>query len=306
MLPNFVIIGAQKAGTSFMVRCLKEHPDVFLPVSETRFFEDPDYLHSDIKQLYHPFRYVSQEKAVGIKRPSYLARPECPARIFKHLPDAKLVAILRNPVERAIAGYYHEMKCGFIPMMSLEDGMAKVLSGAYTDSHPIAQDIINFGFYHRHLTRYLEFFDKDQILVQLFDDLKANPLESIRQVYRFLCVDERFVPTALAVKSQRNPGVYSLTRIRWLSLRNPFMYTYYHHRTRRHRKQPTPLNRLINRGITEIDGKLLARLCDNSKPNPSPDLRARLFTTYAEDINRLEDFLGRELQSWRIQALEGK
>ncbi len=286
------------------MRCLREHPDVFVPVGETRFFEDPDYLHSDINQLEHLFRSVSQEKAVGIKRPSYLARPECPARIYKHLPDAKLVAILRNPVERAISGYYHEMKCGFIPMKSLEAGIAKVLNGEYADSHPIAQDIVDFGFYHRHLTRYLEFFDKDQILVQLFDDLKANPLESVRQAYRFLGVDERFVPTTLTVKNQTNPGVYSLTRIRWLSLRNPVMYTYYHHRTRRHRKQLTPLNRLISRVIKEIDGFLLARLCDNSKPNPSADLRARLYEIYAEDIDRLEGLLGRELANWRLETPE--
>ena len=76
MLPNFVIIGAQKSGSTFALRCLGEHPEVFMPTGETRFFEDPEYLRHDISDLEAIFRDASHKKALGIKRPDYLAKPE--------------------------------------------------------------------------------------------------------------------------------------------------------------------------------------------------------------------------------------
>jgi hypothetical protein len=298
MLPNFVVIGAQKSGTTFVLKCLGEHPDVFMPPGETRFFEDPEYLQTDINQFEALFRDVSQKKAVGIKRPDYLAKPECPERIYKHIPEAKLIVILRNPVKRAISAYFYQMQQSFIPIRPIEEGMAKVINGEYRDSYPKSEEIVEYGFYHRHLLRYLNYFDRNQMLIMPFDDFIRNKRESIRKIYRFIGVNDEYMPES--IRSRTNPGVYSLTRLRILTIRNPFMYAYNDERTKRYRKQdPQLLDRLINKMVIWTDRLLLAPICDNSKPALSANLTDRLFEIYKEDINRLEGFLGHNLTGWK-------
>ena len=153
MFPTFLIIGAQKSATTFVHKCLREHPDVFMPNGETRFFENPEHLQTDITQFEALFRNVSQEQAIGIKRPDYLAKPECPPRIYQHIPHAKLLVILRNPVERAISAYFHLMNCSFIPIRPAEEGLTKILDGEYKDLYPKSREIIEYGFYYKHLMR---------------------------------------------------------------------------------------------------------------------------------------------------------
>ncbi len=299
MLPNFLIIGAQRAGSTFVHECLEEHPDVFMVPGEISFFEDPDYLQSNINQFEELFDNVSQEKAIGIKRPAYLPKPECPERIYKHMPNAKLIVILRNPVERAISAYFHQMRNSFIPIKPVEEGMTKVINGEYKDSYPRSKEIIDFGFYHQHLMRYLRYFDTNQILVMLYSDIKVSPLESVKQIYRFLEINDEYIPKAL--KSKPQSSLYSLTRLRTLAISNPFIYTYNKDRTRLYVKQrQTLLGRLINRMVSLTDGLLLSRICSNSKPELSTNLKNRLFKIYEEDINRLEDFLGRKLTNWKL------
>lgn len=309
MLPNFLIIGAQKSGSTFFLKCLGEHPDVFMPPGEIRFFEDPEYLNSTIEQLEGLFQHVSHQTALGIKRPGYLSRPECAARIHHHIPQAKHIAILRNPVERAVSAYYHLMKCGFIPVKAVEEGLGQIVSGEYQKAYPKAAEIIDFGFYYRHLTRYLEYFTPDQMLILPFDAIKANALDAIKQTYRFIGVDDGYVPKRLQVPGRQNPnpGVYSLTRLRVLNLRNPFLYTYNQDKTRRYSKpRRTLVAKIADKLITSTDNMVLTRLVGNEKPEISPELTYRLFKIYEDDINHLETFLSQELTGWKIASPNGK
>jgi hypothetical protein len=127
MLPNFVIIGAQKSASTFLQVCLSDHPNVFLPNGETPFFESPDYEQSNVSDLERIFEKRS-EKRIGIKRPNYIGKPEVPKRIEFHLPHAKLIAVLRNPIDRAISAYYHNINYGFIPPINVENGIRKIIT----------------------------------------------------------------------------------------------------------------------------------------------------------------------------------
>jgi hypothetical protein len=300
VLPDFVVIGAQKSGSTFFHECLREHPDIFMPPGETRFFEDPEYLQTDISRFEAMFDAVPGEKVIGIKRPDYLAKPECPARIHKHIPNAKLVAILRNPVERAISAYFHEMRQSFIPIQPLNEGLRRIIAGEYKDSYPKSEEIIEYGFYYRHLKRYLDYFHRDQILVILFDTLKSKPLESVRRAYGFLGVNATYTPQS---KRSRGAGVYDLPRITLLRIPNSFMHTYNSNRTKRYQKQPKPLlGRLIKRAVTSADRLLLAPTFGNSKPELDVQVADDLFKLYEQDINSLEDFLGQKLTAWKSYA----
>ena len=299
MLPNFVIIGAQKAGTTFVRNCLRDHPDVFMPSTETRFFEDPEYLRTDFSQFEALFRNVSHERTVGIKRPDYLAKPECPERIHRHIPQARLVAILRNPIERAISAYFHLMTYGFIPIRPLDEGMTRILDGEYKERYPKADEIIDYGFYYQHLMRYLQFFDKSQMLIVLFGAIRADPRRLMEQIYGFVGVDDRHVPKSLGMKDERNSGVYSLARIRFLASCNPLMYTYEDHRTSRHPRRRTLWRRAANRAVLWTDQRVLAPIYGKAKPQLSADLGRVLHGIYREDIDGLEDLLGQKLADWK-------
>jgi hypothetical protein len=75
MLPNFFIIGAQKSGTSFVQRCVNEHPEVFMPLEEIPFFEDPWYSDNDVETFEKLFEEGKSRKAIGLKRPNCLGKP---------------------------------------------------------------------------------------------------------------------------------------------------------------------------------------------------------------------------------------
>lgn len=121
MLPNFIIIGAQKSASTFLQACLNDHPDIYMPYGETPFFESPDYERNNIRDLEKIF-VDRDEKCIGIKRPTYIGKPEVPERILAHLPNAKLIAVLRNPIDRAISAYFHNINYGFIPAIDVETG----------------------------------------------------------------------------------------------------------------------------------------------------------------------------------------
>lgn len=302
MLPNFLIIGAQKAGTSFIHKCMREHPDVFSPVNEIRFFEDPEYQQTDIKQFEALFDQVSHETAVGIKRPDYLAKAECPARIHHHLPQVKLILILRNPIERAVSAYFHQMKLGFIPIRSAEEGLSKIVEGKYRELYPKSNEIIDYGFYYRHLIRYLDYFDWKQICIILFNSLRNDPLPALKRVYNFIGVDDQYVPKTLTLKGEHNSGIYSLTRLKWLTLRNPFIYTYNKSRTKVAQKHSHSWRGTISKTITLADDLFLEPFFGNPKPRLSFELKQRLYSLYEDDITKLELLLGQSLDRWRLHA----
>ena len=104
VLIDFLVIGAQKAGSTYVLNCLEEHPEIFMPPYEFGFFEDPVFEHKTASELAMHFQGVAEDQVVGAKRPNLLGHHECPPRLKEIYPELKLVVILRNPVERDISG----------------------------------------------------------------------------------------------------------------------------------------------------------------------------------------------------------
>jgi len=297
MLPNFIIIGAQKAGTSFLHLSLQEHPEIFMPSEETPFFENPDYYESSIQDFERLFDKVKNQKAIGIKRPSYLGKPECAKRIKKHTPRVKLIVILRNPVERAISAYFHQIKMGFLPVMSANKGLDLLLKKRTTKTPSITKEILEFGFYHKHLSRYFKLFNKEQILIILYDDFRKRPLSTIQMVYNFLGVTQDYKPKSLGQRPQE--GVFSLIRLRFRNLRLPFLYTYNKDRTRLYPKEKNLIDRFTLSIIHAIDHTILLPIFGNRKPKINPDITKRLYCVYKNDIKKLEKLIDKNLSNWK-------
>lgn len=300
MRPNFLIIGAQKSASTFVQNCVREHPEAFLPRYETPFFEDPYYHSYEIEDLESLFRNASNMKALGIKRPDYLAKSEVPKRIHKHLPDAKFIVVLRNPVDRAISAYYWYMQTGDLPIKSPEQGLQEILKGDYKTRYPKADQIIDYGFYHQHLTRYFNFFDKKRFLILFHRDFQTDPLKSIKKVYKFLQIDGNFFPNSLLKRPKQS--IYSLFRIKWHSIAiRKFFYSYIYVKPNSIIKIPSKsaLRRSIYYCFIAFDRLFLKQIFDNTKPELSNHLLHSLTQVYLEDISKLTDSLDIDLIAWK-------
>lgn len=298
-LPNFLIIGAQKSASTFIHICLAEHPEVFMPPDEITYFEDPDFRQIKLEEFERLFAEVNGEKAIGIKRPNYLAKPEVPARIKEMVPEAKLIAVLRNPVQRAVSAYFHYVNNGFIPPAPLEKSMTRLLDGEYEKSYPKSEEILEYGLYHKHLERYLSFFDRERILVLFHDEIAKDNLAQLQETYRFLGIDDSYVPRQLNDRPQA--VVYSIPRLKLLRLRNERLYDYNSDRTRLYIREQSRLDRAVCRTIDRLDRFVLSRVFGNEKPALGEGLRRKLHAFYAEDVGRLEELLGVNLERWKYK-----
>ncbi len=297
MLPNFIIIGAQKSASTFLQVCLNDHPDIYMPQEETPFFQSPDYEQSSIRDLDKSFCGRS-EKCLGIKRPDYIGRPEVPKRIATDLPDAKLIAVLRTPIDRAVSAYYHNMKGGFIPLMDVEIGMRKLISEpSFSEQYRRSPEIIEYGYYFKYLSKYENYWQKGHLLILLHEDIVSNPLKAIQKAYDFLGVSSAFVPKSL--NSRPKKMRYNLKRLKFLTLRNRFLFVYNQDRTRSFYKKMTLIDKAVAGAITVIDRGVISRILADSRPEIGSELRRILYEIYASDIESLEGFLGRDLSSWR-------
>ena len=204
MLPNFIVIGAAKAGTTALYWYLAEHPSVFMSrVKETNYFAygldqngqllygDPDVHQFPVKtrSAYEQlFADAGSAAAIGEASPIYLECPQAAGRIRDLLPDARLVCVLRQPVERAYSDYQMYLRARGCRLDAARD-----LSPDSAWARPDSRWML-VGRYHEQLARYYDLFPRSQIHVFLFDDLRRDAEAAVQGIYRFLGVDPAFVP----------------------------------------------------------------------------------------------------------------
>jgi hypothetical protein len=198
-LPGFIVIGAQKAGTTSLFKTLRQHPAI-VPASkkEIKFFDCNFGLGLNWYRAHFP--YQTEMKAgclTGEASPHYIAHPLTPQRIAQTLPGIKLVALLRNPVERAYSHYQLNVRRGREPLSFEEaieqepERLRKVLQVITLDeSYPLYNFLhysyLKKGLYAEQLERWYEVFPASQILVLQSEDFFANPERSFARVVEFL------------------------------------------------------------------------------------------------------------------------
>lgn len=294
MLPDFFVIGAQKAGSTYLLECLNDHPQIFMPPEEIAFFEDSLYAEDQIKEFEKHFESAKRGQVVGVKRPNILGHAECPERLQRHMPTLKTIAILRHPIERAVSGYFHYMKTGLLPILPVEIGLPKILNGEYTQ-YPRAQEVLEFGLYGKHLQHYANYFPRENILVMLLEDMKHDAQGQLALLYGFLGVATDFHPASFDSRPMKAP--YSITRLRLWDIMDRHTRTWssdgkYFIRERGLFK--TPLFVANNM----LDRFLWSRLFSSERPGLSPALRQKLIAYYEQDAKCLEHWLGKKLTGW--------
>jgi hypothetical protein len=216
-LPDFVIIGAQRGGTTSLYRYLIEHPDIE-PASrkEVHFFDGNYERGMDWYRAHFPLQGAS--RLTGEASPSYLFAPAAPARIRAALPQARYIALLRNPVDRAFSHYQLMVKRGIEPL-SFEEAIAaepERLTGT-GDPFTLAWrhfSYIRRGLYAEQLERWLASFPREQLLVLKSEDFYAEPAATLRQTQAWLGLPARLPATLTAHQVGDYVGMSSATRER--------------------------------------------------------------------------------------------
>ena len=215
-LPNFFVVGAAKAGTTSIYNYIKQHPEVYLsPIKEPNFFStDIDInkfrknYRKEIEEAYKQFfKYgksthltfirnwndyyklfesVNDEKAIGEFSTSYLYSKVAAKNIYNNIENAKIIIVLRNPIERAFSHYIMDLKIGYTNLGFME--AIKKDMNAKEKGWGITSLYLELGEYYEQVKRYIEIFPQRNIKIYLFEDLK-NTKDFVLDIYKFLNIN---------------------------------------------------------------------------------------------------------------------
>jgi sulfotransferase family protein len=277
--PDFIGIGAQRSGTSWLYACLYEHPQICMPRKEIHFFSRDRNWSRGFEWYESVFAECPSSTIAGEFSTSYLTHAEAAARIRQRYPDVRLIVSLRHPVDRAYSNYLNDIVAGVVPA---ETGFREALR-----SHP---EYVEAGRYARYLRAYLELFARDHLLASIFDDARRDPLAAVQETYRFLGVDPSFRPTMLS----RPVGVGRVPRFRWLE--RSLIDTAAAFRRRRALR---PLWWTAKRlGAGDRLRALNTRPGAGTRDGLEPEQRQSLVRQFEPDIRAMEELLQRELPGW--------
>lgn len=268
-LPNFLVIGAPRAGTTWIERNLRQHPQVFLPArKELHFFDRDENFFRGLEYYESFFRNADEATAVGEATPDYLHRAQAATRIKEQLgDDLKLIVSLRDPVDRVYSRYWNARgKYAENADLSFEEKIAR------------KPEFLAEGYYYDHLLRYQKLFGRENLFCLLFDDIKSDGTGFMQSIYRFLGVDDGFEPKS--ADSMVNTSASQRRNARSTLL-------YYARRSASRLKLPGIADRIDEANRVKL-------------PPISPEMRKRLLREhYLVQIEKLEELLGRDLTAWK-------
>lgn len=297
-LPNFFIVGAAKSGTTALYHYLTQHPEVFLsPIKETNFFAQKDKriafkgpgddngIHrrtiTQIDDYYNQFINVRDEKAIGEICPSYLYFADAPLNIKAHIPKAKIIAILREPVARAFSAWVHLTRDGR-EYLSFEEALAdepRRIRERWAEIWHYKEE----SKYYNQLKRYYDSFPNENIKVVLYEDFKKNPMKVYAEICNFIGVDSSFSPN---MSAKHNTG--SLTNSRLLTLL--FM---------KKNILKTIFKIILPSFLKTKIKKYLSHNNIISTPTMSNENKNNLKRLFSKDVCKLEELINIELKDWK-------
>ena len=300
-LPNFLIFGVQKAGTTSIYNYLCEHPQVYMsPLKETEFMGQPPLSEAEYDALSNEekttrggrqrilrlkdycalFDGVTDEIAIGEASPNYLfSHKRVIPQIQQYVPNAKLIAVLRNPVDRAYSDYLMHVR----DLVGNQKPLAEQVRHSGRSSHTLLK-----GHYSKGIANFLETFGPEQVKVFLYDELRQDSDRFMQTLYRFIGVDPTFkVNTQTKQQTAQVPKNQSINKL--LRTHNPL------------RSMAGAVLKTVmpEAQRQKLRSRLIAANSQGKDAVPlSEDDRALLTNYYREDILKLQDVLKRDLSMW--------
>lgn len=280
-LPDFMIIGAGKCGTTSLFNYLNQHPQIYLCSQKETYYFIPEPNRSNLKQwgaicdfdsYQSLFKDAPEKNIVGEISTVYYKNPNSAQLIYEVLPEVKILAILRDPAHRAFSNYQMYVRNG-----NEKQSFRKIIEPNHRYIKP--------GFYYKELIRYYEIFPAEQIKILFYEDLCKQPVEFIQDIFSFIGVDYSFVPDMSKKGRQgglpKNMAVNSL-----LTNKNPL-------RT----MAANVLKFFFPSNVRQnIRSSLIKRNTYKAKLNQSD--RQKLIELYRDDILKLQELTGRDLSGW--------
>lgn len=297
VVPDFFVIGAYRSGTTFLHRTLGQHPEVFMPIiKEPNFFAVDDNAEAtpellsrsvvDRAEYDRLYRGASPTQRCGDVSPEYLRNAAAPERIHRSHPDAPLVAILRDPAERAYSDYLQHRARGSEPCDTFADAL-DVQDERRAGLSRSAPHYLDPGRYGEQVERYRRHFPADQLLVLLYEDLQADPIDVARRVFEHVGVDPSadvdLQSDVNASGLPRNAAYSAMLKVR--------------------RSVGSRLGPRVVESVRPIWDRAMRRGLE--KPQLDPLDRRRLVEYYRDDVVRLQDLIGRDLGQWLRDEPEG-
>lgn len=294
-LPNFIVIGAGRSGTTSLHHYLAQHPGVYMCTEKSpNFFVSheplPDREGPAVRQMAEQwvrdrdtyealFDGVGNETAIGEASPVYLQATSTAAAIHDLCPDVRLVAILRDPVDRAYAHFLGRRRDGLEPRVDFLEVVTEERAGPLPDAVAFGH-YLGCGRYHHFLRSYFDLFPREQIRVYLFDDLLADPAALMADLFGFLGVDPDFPPDVTARHGQTGVIENPVLRAVWtrsVSLR-------------------TAIRPHLPAAVRDVGGSVFTRRL--AKDRLEPGLRAELVDVFRDDVEGLQRLIDRDLSRW--------
>jgi hypothetical protein len=294
-------VGAAKAGTTAVHVYLYQHPEVFMS-----FLKEPKFLSISANKFPHNgpgdkevdnriiksrkeylnlFKDAKDERVIGESSADYLYFSNSVIPQIKTLsPHAKILIMLRDPVDRAYSAYRH-MVMDERENLSFEKAL--VAEGKrMRENYEFIWFYKDVGFYHEQVKHYIDSFGRENVMICLYDDFVADSMTVMRDIYRFLDVDEGFTPDT-AVKYNVGPTVHSASF-------EEFLVKYDH-----------PVKRVLRPILLNTIGKRYTEALVNyfirrNQFSINPKTRKRLIELYRDDILKLEDLIDRDLSGWLV------
>ncbi len=293
--PGFFIVGAPKCGTTAMQEYLRQHPDIFMPsFKESHHFANdllkPDDTFLGREKYLSLFAVAGEKKVVGEASVYYLFSKNAPLNIKAFRPDAKIIIMLRNPVDLLYSRYSQLVYNGDEDILDFEASLAaeeKRKTGELIPKHIrierklLHHEIVKFT---EQIKRYFDTFGRNNVHVIIYDDFKRDTTKVYRETLRFLNVDTSFQPRFKIVNP--NKRVRSKTLQRFLITPSSAM------RMIGKLLLPRSLREALLNRLRKLNTQYISR-----QPM-SPELRKRLQEEFAQEVKSLSELLGRDLTLW--------
>lgn len=294
--PEFFVIGAGRSGTTSLHQYLAQHPQIFVAAKNPAFFyacdlvgspfeHDPSSLPADFVRSRDEYerRYAAAPSGAmrGDVSPVYLASTRVAGRIARSLPSAKLIAILRDPVDRVYSRYVSRHRDGLESAPTFEALVEHELA------EPLVRDdahgsYLPGGMTSHFLQTYIDHFPREHVAIHLFEDFARSTSATMREVCRFLGVDDGFAFDLSRIHNQGGGRIRNRSMGRLWAASEPLR---------------RGLRPFLPKGLRD---RAFRKVTADSEPVPmSTATRRRLREVYADDVARLAKLTGRDLSHWR-------
>lgn len=312
--PNFFLVGAPKAGSTSLYHHLRQHPDIYMsPIKEPCYFsfevspenfvpsqrarvarsiqEAREYLRGPMDKpiasgivrewdLYlRLFEAAGAQRAVGEATVGYMVSPHAAGAIADRIPHAKILMVLRSPIDRAFSQYLHILAEG-----AVTSGFQQYVRACLRHSGEgfgIHEPFVEMGFYAAQVQRYIDHFPRNQIRIWIYEEHLAQPRELLRQIFRFLDVDEEFQPdTSTRYHQPRIPKMAGASRALQWARTTSFSRNVL----------PAQIRRAVRDVFYRSPGAVAMSAAD----------RTLMREFYAGDVHKLESILNRDLSGWLV------